>query len=92
MSAMRSTGDESSPQSFRRKSVMFDLDDEEKGAMLEEEKDAEAELETLDPMPIEEGEESVAWSKIDGDFDQEEDYDEQQEDDGYASRSDESEA
>jgi len=85
--AMRSTGDESSPQSFRRKSVMFDLDDEEKKAMLADEREAEAELETLDPMPIEEGEESVAWSKIDGDFDGEGEYDDHQEDDGYASRS-----
>lgn len=67
-SAMRSSGEEGSPQSFRRKSVMFDLDDEEKRAMLEEEREEEAELEALDPMPIEEGEESMAWSKIDADY------------------------
>lgn len=89
---LKSAGGEGSPQSFRRKSVMFDLDDEQKRVMMEEEREAEAELETLDPMPIEEGEESVAWSKIDGDFGGEDDYDEQQEDDGYASRSDSEES
>lgn len=84
--ALRTPG-EGSPQSFR-KSVMFDLDDEEKKAILEEERQQEKELDNLDPMPIEEGEESVAWSKIDGDFEGEEQYGEEQygeeQDDGYS--------
>lgn len=47
----------------RRKSVMFDLDDEEKQRQEQDEEDEGygGELETVDPMPMEE---SAAWSEI----------------------------
>ncbi|KJX97515.1 peroxisomal biogenesis factor 2 like protein [Zymoseptoria brevis] len=61
-------GSDSRSMSRSRKSVMFDLDDEQK-RVLEEELEEQRELKTVDPMPMEETSDSLQWSKVEGDYD-----------------------
>lgn len=62
----------------RRKSVMFDLQEEEKKQQELDEME-ESKLEAVDPMPMEEAEDSMVWSKLDG----EERYDDGEAEDEY---------
>jgi peroxin-2 len=63
-------GSNSRSMSRSRKSVMFDLEDEQK-KIFEEEMEAEGMLETVDPMPMEETADSLQWSKVEGEYDSE---------------------
>ncbi|CAK4031267.1 Peroxisomal biogenesis factor 2 [Lecanosticta acicola] len=71
-----------------RKSVMFDLQEEEKKQQEREEKE-ESELEAVDPMPMEDAEESLEWSKLDGEEGYEHDEDEEGDDETGATFEDE---
>jgi peroxin-2 len=81
-----------------RKSVMFDLEDEQTKALIAEEEEAEEEkaLEAIDPMPMEETADSLQWSKVEGEYDDEdddggEDYGSGSEDDSYRDEYDDDE-
>lgn len=62
----------------RRKSVMFDLDEEKKSQAIDDAE--ESSLDKIDPMPMEETEDSLVWSKLDGEIDEERAVDEFDED------------